>query len=307
MKPKLSYEEQINHLEKKGIKFKNISKEDALLYLEDNNNFFKLLSYRKNFAKSDKTGEYVNLDFAQLIDLAVIDTRIRIMIIEMALNIEHFSKVKLLKHITDNQNEDGYSITQDYIDSLSMDERLHLENEIERNKNSIYVTDVYNKYKNNMPVWAFIEILSFGSFIHFYKFCAARFKDADMTDESYLFLTVKKIRNAAAHNNCLINDLSIKTHKYKINFGLKDALSKIGIKYDQRKKKMACERTAQIVTCLYVHKLIAHTPGTHSHVASKLNDLRQRFFRDFDYNQNLNIKTTFDLMVKVIDNWFPIE
>lgn len=88
-----------------------------------------------------------------------------------------------------------------------------------------------------MPIWVFIEMLSFGSFIRFYKYCADTFKDKPMQDEFYLFLTVKKIRNASAHNNCLINDLSIKTHNYNVNYKLKKSLSGIGIKYDQRKRK----------------------------------------------------------------------
>ena len=307
LKPKLTYQQQIEHLIAKGIKFEHFKKDDALRYLEDNNNFFKLSSYRKNFAKNDKTGKYINLDFAQLVDLAVIDTRIRMIIIEMALNIEHFAKVKLLKRVTDDKNENGYCIVLDYLDNLSADESEHLETEIKRNQNSIYVKDVYEKYKSELPIWAFVEILSFGSFIHFYKYCATRFNDKEMMDDVYLFLTVKKIRNASAHNNCLINDLSIKSHKYKINYKLKDSLSKIGIRYDQRKRKMACERTAQIITCLYTHKKIASSKGIHRHISARLDELRNRLFRDFDYKQNLNILTTFELLIKIIDNWFHVE
>lgn len=50
-KPKLSYPEQVQHLEQKGVSFALMSKRQALIYLRDNNNFFKLSSYRKNFNK----------------------------------------------------------------------------------------------------------------------------------------------------------------------------------------------------------------------------------------------------------------
>lgn len=59
------------------ITFNNISKERALEYLKNNNNFFKLSSYRKNFPKRNGTDKYINLDFSHLADLAVIDTRLR--------------------------------------------------------------------------------------------------------------------------------------------------------------------------------------------------------------------------------------
>ena len=306
-KPILSYEEQIDHFVQKDITFNTISKDEALEYLKKNNNFFKLSSYRKNFPKRDGTGKYINLDFAYLTDLAIIDTRLRIIIIEMALNIEHFAKVQLIKKVTECDSEDGYTIVKDYLDSLDLQEKLHLEMEIERNKTSLYVSELYKKYHTNFPIWVFVEILTLGSFIHFYRFCANRFNDSDMKDNIYLFLTIKKIRNASAHNNCILNDLTIKTHKYKVNYGVNRALSNIGIKYSQRKRKMACERTAQIITCFYTHKRIVSSAGSHNHIAKNLNEFSAKLFRDFDYAFNPAIQTTFKLFQKVIDKWFLIE
>lgn len=191
-KPILSYKEQIEHFTNKDVSFNYISKESALEYLQNNNNFFKLSAYRKNFQKRDGTDKYLNLDFAYLVDLSIIDTRLRMLILEMALNIEHFAKVQLLKKVTEADDEDGYQIVTDYVNSLDLKERLHLDNEIERNQTSLYVSELYKKYSAKFPIWAFIEILSFGSFIHFYKFCATRFNSSDMIDNTYLFLTIKK-------------------------------------------------------------------------------------------------------------------
>lgn len=44
---KLSYEQQIEHLKKKGIQFNKMSEAEALCYLQQNNYLFKLISYRK--------------------------------------------------------------------------------------------------------------------------------------------------------------------------------------------------------------------------------------------------------------------
>ena len=98
-KLKLSYEGQINHLKSKGILFNKVSETKALEYLKLNNNFFKLKSYRKNFNKNKSKDQYVHLEFAYLSDLSIIDTRLRMIILEMALNIEHFTKVDLIRKI----------------------------------------------------------------------------------------------------------------------------------------------------------------------------------------------------------------
>ena len=40
-------------------------------------------------------------------------------------------------------------------------------------------------------MWVFLELTSFGSFNHFYKFCADRFGDRKMVDDFYLLQRVK--------------------------------------------------------------------------------------------------------------------
>ena len=98
-KPILNSQEQIDHLINKGVVFDLISTEEAKLYLDKNNNYFKLRAYRKNFPKhpdGSNKDKYINLDFAMLKDLAIIDMRLRYVLLHMALDIEHFSKVKLL-------------------------------------------------------------------------------------------------------------------------------------------------------------------------------------------------------------------
>ena len=50
-KPKLSPGDQVEHLKSKGVGFELFSEEDARIYLEDNNNYFKLSSFRKNYNK----------------------------------------------------------------------------------------------------------------------------------------------------------------------------------------------------------------------------------------------------------------
>ena len=306
-KRKLSYDEQIQHCIHKGITFNRVSTDTAREYLRNNNNFFKLLSYRKNFPKRDGDETYLRLDFSQLVDLAVIDTRLRMTIIEMSLNIEHFAKVKLLRAVTETSEEDGYTVVRDYVRSLNPSDKQNLSKELERNKRSIYVADLYNKYILDLPVWVFVEMISFGRFIHFYRFCGDRFHNKNMVDDSYLFWNVKGIRNACAHNNCLINDLSAKNVRHRPNYELNRLLSRMGFTTSQRRKKLSSERVSQIITCLYTYHRIVKSEGSTRHMAEKLSELKARFFRDYDYHDNTLISTTFIFIGTVIDNLFPIR
>lgn len=50
-KPIKSAAELVAHMQKKGITFDIVSPEDAALYMENNNNYFRVASYRKNYNK----------------------------------------------------------------------------------------------------------------------------------------------------------------------------------------------------------------------------------------------------------------
>lgn len=65
-------DELISHMKIKGIKF-DIVKEEAKIFLQNNNYYMKLASYRANCDKRKSNGEYINLDFAYLRELSTID------------------------------------------------------------------------------------------------------------------------------------------------------------------------------------------------------------------------------------------
>ena len=64
-KPWLSSKEQVAQLKQKGVSFQLMSEADAQSYLSENNTYFRIRSYRTNFAKhasGAKEGLYINLD-----------------------------------------------------------------------------------------------------------------------------------------------------------------------------------------------------------------------------------------------------
>ncbi|KDE64792.1 hypothetical protein FUSO4_07410, partial [Fusobacterium necrophorum DJ-1] len=107
-KSKQSSSQLIEHMKEKGIKFNIVNEVEAQQFLENNNYYFKLAAYRNNYEKNSE-GKYLNLDFAYLKELSIIDMELRYLILQMALDIEHFIKVKILNDIEKNDLEDGYN------------------------------------------------------------------------------------------------------------------------------------------------------------------------------------------------------
>ena len=114
MKKKLTIDEQIEDLKKKGVTFEIMCEEDAKKFLRYNNYYFKLKSYAKNYPINPKNGKYVNLEFAYLVELSKLDMYLRKIILGMCLDVEHILKTRMLYDVSRNEKEDGYNIVKKY-------------------------------------------------------------------------------------------------------------------------------------------------------------------------------------------------
>lgn len=310
-KPLLTIEEQIEHLKSKGVLFNIINEDDAKKYLRNNINYFKLTSYRKNYPVHPdgiNKGKYINLEFAYLIDLAIIDMNLRYRIIQMALDIEHHTKLELINKVVDSR-DDGYTIVKDYKCSLDAKQNDNLENEILRNLSSVYCGEMICKYGDNMPVWVFIEVIPFGRLVSFYKFCYKRYSDDSMEENYYRLLMCKELRNAAAHSNCVINNLSSRTSKYNTNKDVTKALTKIpNISSTLRRQRMSNARIQQIVTLLYTYKKVVLSDGLKNRNTQQMEDLVDRVNKNIDYYKtNRLISTSLYFLITIINEWFINE
>lgn len=308
IKPMLAANELIEHLDQKGIKFNMISKNDAQKYLEDNNNYFKLVSYRKNFPKyenGENIGKYIDLDFKMLMDLSIVDMRIRKTMLSIVLDLEHYTKVKLLSQI-ENSSKDGYTIVEEYIQGLkNKNEYQYLEQELNKNKTGTYCGDLVTKYDGEYPIWVFVEIITFGRLIKFYKFVADKMQDRKMIDEYYMLMDVRELRNACAHNNCIINDLKAYTSRYPANYRVRNEVAKIGISKKVRDNKLSNIRMKQLITLLYLNKNIVTSEGVLHYQMQILHELKERIEYHIDYyNTNELVQTNFKFLNKIIDNWY---
>ena len=311
-KPMKSAQDLVEHMKSKGITFNIVSPEDAVQYMEQNNNYFRVASYRKNYnkrlnSKQNPIDEYVNLDFGYLQDLAIIDMELRYTFIQLALDIEHFAKMDLLREI-ERHNEDGYKIVLDFLNAQKTDRKQHIQSELRQNQNSYYTKDVYTKYNPDFPAWVFLELLPFGTILDFYLFCAKRFNSKPMCDRFYIMIRCKNVRNACAHNDCFINDFHTGTAPYKTKYPVNQKLSVIpSLSPDSRKRRMQNERMQELIYVLYIHREIVTSMGVHNKAAQKLHAFKDRMMRHADYyNTNQLIAANFNFLKLVIDNWFSI-
>ncbi len=279
-KPLLTTDQQIAHLKAKGVTFDLCSEEEAAEYLAGKCRFFKVAAYRKLFDKrvgGEKDGCYIDLDFAQLKYLAGLDRRLRDVLLPMTLDVEHFAAARLLRAAEFN-GEDGYAVMRDYREGVPSKRRSYIESELEVRSTDAYCGAVVRKYRGDMPIWAFVEVVSFGTFIGLMKFCADRWQDKELLSDHYLLKKAKSARNASAHSQCILNDLTAGGPPERVSPAVMHAVAKCGIGKRLRSKKMGNPRMAQIATLFYQYSRIVPSGSTAEARKGQLSD----FFNYFD-------------------------
>ena len=118
MQKKLTIPDQIALMKAEGIGFHIIDETEAEAYITENTVYFKIKTFAKNYEKyqrGPKKGQYVNLEFAYLKELAILDGLFRKLALDMCLNIEHSMKVQINRDFSANQRDDGYGIVAEFL------------------------------------------------------------------------------------------------------------------------------------------------------------------------------------------------
>ncbi len=279
-KPPLTVEQQLVHLKAKGVTFDLCNEEEAATYLSDKCQFFRVIAYRKLFDKhvgGERDGQYINLDFAQLRYLAGLDRQFRDVMLAMFLDIEHFAKARLLHELTLHADEDGYSVVADYREELKSSGRMYMENELRARKGDDYCGDIIQKYAGGMPLWALLEVVSFGTLIGMMKFCADRWGDPDLKELHYQLKRVKFIRNATGHSSCFLNDIGDKKRgSIRVPSVISRELSQMGLPKKLRARKLRNARMQQVVSLLYLYSVLVRWRIPHSSARRTPQILRNR-------------------------------
>lgn len=316
-KPKMSSQQIVKMMhDKKGITFKYISEDEAADYLTNTNNYMRTASYRKNYTKVQggmNNGKYERLDFAYLKELSIIDMHFRFIISKMCLDIEHALKVRIIHDIELDTTTDAYDIVNQFFES-NPDIVRNLETKI----SSPFTGDLIQKYftvsnnsKNSLgkirssiiahddcPAWVVVEVLSYGEFIRFYN---NYYSNCPPISSNLLHL-VRSLRNATAHNNCMLANLNRNTSKPPAE--IKVAVQKInGLSKSQRQKSLSARPMLEFVTMLYVYNAIVTEKVKYHHIK----ELKELFYKRmvekkaFFKNNDL-IKNNYIFACIMIDN-----
>lgn len=206
--PKWNNRKLVNHLVSKDVTFNNISIGQAITFLDKNNYYYKLAAFRKNFKKKDD--KYVDLDFSYLQDLASLDMKIRSILLNIAVDVEHFIKVELSRQINNNPQEDGYSILTEFKNSQYS---KYYEFTKKKFRESRYQNAMFNKRKHDYPYWALLEHMDYGCLIKFVNFYYQKHGCKSLKKASELGDGARHIRNACAHNSVLLLNVFEKNDK----------------------------------------------------------------------------------------------
>lgn len=321
LKPMLHINEMVDYLKLKNIKFERISEKDAENYLKNNNNYYNLTSYKNNFEKYFVNGifidKYIDLDFSYLKDLSIIDHRLRLILFKMIIDIEHYLKIKILNTIESIDEEDGYRIVNRYLEqdfyNVKFPKKVH--NSIFKKVGSEYYQKIFSKYDldkdkklENIPIWEFLEIITFGELVNFYDFYTNEYKLKDENKDVYILRDIVKLRNAVAHNNCILSELNMKKNKYPPSYKIIQFLNNCNIGKDTRSKKLSNSRIRQISYTLYMFNEIVTSDGIKNNVKKDINELFfDRIIKHKEYyNNNELLKSIYCYFKKIIENSYMI-
>lgn len=303
MKKLLTIDELINHMKEKGITFKEVSEEDAKIFLQRNNYYMKLAAYRANYEKCDsgkRAGQYKKLDFGYLQELSTIDMYLRYKIMEMCLDIEHAIKVRLIDDITNNTSEDGYDIVRKFI---AKDENLRILKNIRSHKSGEYCKDLIAKYYPYFPAWVFVELISFGDLLYFCSFYEETYGVQIVNNT--LMNTIRDMRNAAAHSNCILNKMTERIDPTKqVNSEISNFIAGMtDISKTSRVNNLNYKFTNSFITLLYVYDSLMTESSKKKRYQELQKFLNDRVVRHKEYfKSNTKIVGVYNFHKKVVDN-----
>lgn len=303
MKKLLTIDELINHMKEKGITFKEVSEEDAKIFLQRNNYYMKLAAYRANYEKCDsgkRAGQYKKLDFGYLQELSTIDMYLRYKIMEMCLDIEHAIKVRLIDDITNNTSEDGYDIVRKFI---AKDENLRILKNIRSHKSGEYCKDLIAKYYPYFPAWVFVELISFGDLLYFCSFYEETYGVQIVNNT--LMNTIRDMRNAAAHSNCILNKMTERIDSTKqVNSEISNFIAGMtDISKTSRVNNLNYKFTNSFITLLYVYDSLMTESSKKKRYQELQKFLNDRVVRHKEYfKSNTKIVGVYNFHKKVVDN-----
>lgn len=300
--PKLTNEDLIKWMRTKGIKFEIMNEQIAFDKMNSENYYFKIGAYRLNFEKNNQQ-KYEYLDFAYLDNLASLDRKLRYIIMQISLDLEHSLKTKLLTSISYDDSEDGYEIVKRF----ELEKHIEASEIIMKHTNPFYLNRIQSKHERNPSIWVLLELMSMGElskFIEFY-YEYTSFHKMEWKEASQLIRYAKNIRNAAAHSNPILIDLygkrkfsiSGKKKGLKSNQILVNTNSKMGLEKDVYQNP----KVNDFLSLMYLHNKYASKNSRLNKIDLLENFSKQCVEHKDYYINNEKLQTLYKSLNIVID------
>lgn len=303
--------------DEKGITFCSMDEQTASAYLIEKNNYLRTASYRKNYEKhkdGPAVGKYIHLDFAYLAELSTIDMYLRFILLKMCIDVEHALKVSIIADIELNQKEDGYAVVNSFLEK-----RPEIVRSIEEKADSVFTGDLISKYFRlcsvfdntghmhtrvldiDCPAWVLVEIIGFHNLVTFYDYYCSLYPSTKRLDKN-IMNAIRSLRNACAHNNCLLNSLRPEgTQPPAIISKYVAGIQTIG--KEERKNKLSCRPLFEIVCLLYSYDQLVSENVRNSRVSELKDFVNGRMIKHSDFfSDNQLLTTSFGFLQKIVDN-----
>ncbi|MGW9969163.1 Abi family protein [Staphylococcus epidermidis] len=301
VKPMLNPDELINKLKTLGIRFNIVEENQAKNTLTNKTYYFKLGYFRTNFPK--KNDRY-NIEFAYLSDLASIDMNLRYLLMKMCLDIEHIIKTIILHNISVNQNEDGYTIMNDFYKNDDQKKRTFrnvMKKETIKDNGKVTKIEVpkedFKKYYDNPPIWVCLELMSYNQFNEFVHFYQSRIDDPDFKLIIQCIDSVRKTRNLSAHNQPILVNLNNPKLDSTKQMMMHKAVELFDISY--RQTKLLPVRS--IISVFLLHYTYCHS-DTKTDLKNNLSEFKHRMnLHKNYYTKQKYLNMTLNAINKIID------
>lgn len=166
IKPATTYSQQIEKIKERGC---NIQDEDFAEMVLSQLNYYRFTAYFLPFRKDD--GTYIEgTDFERVYQIYEFDREMRLLLLGALEQIEIFMRSQLAYYHGHAYGPMGYMDRKNFNSKHQHDKFLkNFNREIENNRNSKIVKHHKFKYGGNFPVWAAVELFSFGMTSKFFS------------------------------------------------------------------------------------------------------------------------------------------
>jgi len=269
----------IESIKETGITFNFISEEKADTIMKSEFTPRMLLCYSSLFDKYKKTlskGRFINLDFAYLYELALLDCELRKIIMGMCLDIERCLKVLLIDDCERLENKD--SIVVDYCET----DFDFLNANYNSNNLDYYAKQIIGSSNiSELQLDNFLEIVQFGTFqrllVFFYSKYSKHFENCNRLALLQNLDSVRSLRNAVAHNNALLSHLNYEgAEEFHRNYALASFLGDHGIKSRNLETNIKKQLLHDFACLVNMYSRIATNPEVNCCLSSLLSFFSNR-------------------------------